>query len=146
MKRRTSSFTSTLSKSLTELLLCCCGLERKGNDCSEVVVHVFSVENVSNSGGGGGRRRRRRLRRRRRRRCPPLCSLGRDLRSFHIQLTRPSLFFRFGYSRAKSGHVSSMCSIQLLLKKSVLCFESLFDLGLSKSCLLFLPGLQLLIQ
>ena len=39
-----------------------------------------------------------------------------------------------------------MCNIKLLLKKSVLCFESLFELGLSKIRLLLLPGLQLLIQ
>jgi hypothetical protein len=57
------TFTSTESKSLTELLLRCCGLERIGNNCLEVVVHLIYIENISNSGGGGRRRRRQRRRR-----------------------------------------------------------------------------------
>jgi hypothetical protein len=57
------TFTSTESKSLAELLLCCCGLERIGNDCLEVVVHLIYIENISKSGGGGRRRRRQRRRR-----------------------------------------------------------------------------------
>jgi hypothetical protein len=141
MKRRTSSFTftsfeskslaelddspftftSSESKSLTELD----DLRTKSGHVSSMYSSMFSSMILAEL---------------------LLCSLGRNLRSFHVQLTRPGLFFRFEDLRKKSGHVSSMNSIKLLLFPRVLCFETLFDLGLGTSRLLLLPRLQLLIQ
>jgi hypothetical protein len=141
MKRRTSSFTftsfeskslaelddspftftSSESKSLTELD----DLRTKSGHVSSMYSSMFSSMILAEL---------------------LLCSLGRNLRSFHVQLTRPDLFFRFEDLRTKSGHVSSMNSIKLLLFPRVLCFETLFDLGLGTSRLLLLPRLQLLIQ